>query len=204
VARILLVIDNLEFGGGERVFLQLVDGLKTRFEFSVAAMSGGRFEVRTKELGIKFFPLDMTRQLTFKPIRQIRNIIRQNKIDIVHSQGARADFFARLSGKIADSPHILCTLAMPVEGFDVGFLRKKIYRFADQISERYVDRFIVVSESLRKTLTADRGIPPQKIVRIYNGIELDKFRPDQKQVELRKHWGIPPEVPLIGAIGRLV
>ncbi len=30
--RILLVIDNLEFGGGERVFLQLAAGLRDRFE----------------------------------------------------------------------------------------------------------------------------------------------------------------------------
>jgi glycosyltransferase involved in cell wall biosynthesis len=74
----------------------------------------------------------------------------------------------------------------------------------DQISERYVDRFIVVSESLRKTLTEGRGIPGERVVRIYNGIELDQFHPDLKRSNLRKQWGITTEAPIIGAIGRLV
>jgi glycosyltransferase involved in cell wall biosynthesis len=204
VERILLVIDNLEFGGGERVFLQLATGLRDRFEIFVASTQGGEFESRLKELGIKLLRVDMNRRLSWRPITQIRDIIRQNKIDLVHSQGARADFFTRIAGRVAPAPCILCTLAMPVEGFDVSPLRKRIYRFMDHLTERYVDRFIVVSESLRKTSIENRGIPPQRIVKIYNGIELDQFRPDQKQVSLREHWGITPQVPLIGAIGRLV
>jgi len=93
---------------------------------------------------------------------------------------------------------------MPVEGFEIGLLRKKIYRLMDQVSERYVDRFIVVSEFLRKTLTEGRGISDERVVRIYNGIELDQFHPDLKRSNLRKQWGITTEAPVIGAIGRLV
>ena len=167
-------------------------------------MSGGRFEVRMKELDVNFFPVDMSRQLTFKPIRQIKNIILQNKIDIVHSQGARADFFARLSGKIADSPHIICTVAMPVEGFNVIALKKILYRFLDQISGRYVERFIVVSDSLKTLLTEGRGVPLERVVRIYNGIEADQYHPHMKETDLRNQWSIPSEAPLIGAIGRMV
>jgi glycosyltransferase involved in cell wall biosynthesis len=93
---------------------------------------------------------------------------------------------------------------MPVEGFDVGFLRKKIYRLADQISARYVERFIVVSDSLRTTLIEGRGISSQRVVRIYNGIELHQYHPDLNETSLRNNWGIPPSAPLVGAIGRMV
>jgi glycosyltransferase involved in cell wall biosynthesis len=202
--KVLLVIDNLEFGGGERVFLQLAAGLKDRFEIFVAATHGGEFEGRLRELDIQFFSVNMGRRLSWKPVTQLRDIIRQNKIALVHSQGARADFFARVAGRIANAPHILCTLAMPVEGFDVGFLRKKIYRLADQISARYVERFIVVSDSLRTTLIEGRGISSQLVVRIYNGIELHQYHPDLKETSLRNNWGIPPSAPLVGAIGRMV
>jgi glycosyltransferase involved in cell wall biosynthesis len=146
----------------------------------------------------------MSRQLTLKPIRQIKKIIRNNEIDLVHSQGARADFFARSAGRIANAPHILCTVAMPVEGFEVGPLRKTIYRFMDRLSERYVEKFIVVSESLKNTLIKGRGIPPHRVVRIYNGIELDKYNPKLKKTSFRNNWGIPPAVPIVGAIGRMV
>jgi len=202
--RILYVIDNLEFGGGERVFLQLASGLRERHQISVAANTGGRLTNELKRLGIESFPIDMTRQISYKPIRQIRHIVRHKEIDVVHSQGARADFFARVAGKLSSIPHIICTVTMPVAGFDVGPIRKGIYRFADCLSERYVDRFIVVSNYLRNTLIERRGLPPESVIKIYNGIEVDRYHPDLKEASLRNSWGIPPAAPLIGAIGRMV
>ena len=199
-----MVIDNMEFGGGERVFVQLAAGLRDRFEVSVASMSGGIFEHELKQLGIKFYPVDMSKRFSLKEIRRIKAIIQNNMIDLVHSQGARADFFARIAGRLAGTPHIICTVAMPVEGFDVGLLQKKIYRFMDQLTERYVERFIVVSDSLKQMLMERRGIPVHQVVRIYNGIELSQYHPDAGYGNLRKEWGIPQDVPLIGAIGRMV
>lgn len=201
---ILFVIDGLEFGGGERVFLQLAAGLRDRYQVFVAAMPGGEFENELKQLKIQFLSVDISRRISFKPICQIKDIIRNNKIDLVHSQGARADFFARVAGRLAGVPNILCTIAMPVEGFDTGPLRKKIYRFMDWLSERYVERFIVVSDSLKKTLIKRRGISTHQIVRIYNGIELEQYRPNSEYGNLRKEWGVPEDVALIGAIGRMV
>jgi len=200
---ILYVIDGLEFGGGERVFLQLASALRDRYRILVATNTNGRFGHELKMLQIQTVFVDMSRQLSFKSVRQIRDIIRQNGIDLVHSQGARADFFARLSGRVADPPHILCTVAMPVEGFNVDPLRKIAYRFLDRLSSRYVERFIVVSDSLKRILTEGRGIAPQRVVRIYNGIEVDRYHPDLKETSLRSNWGIGPTAPLIGAIGRM-
>jgi glycosyltransferase involved in cell wall biosynthesis len=74
----------------------------------------------------------------------------------------------------------------------------------DQLSERYVEQFIVVSDSLKKTLIQKRGISSQRVIKIYNGIELDQYHPDAECGNLRKQWGIPDHVPLIGAIGRMV
>jgi glycosyltransferase involved in cell wall biosynthesis len=201
---ILLVIDGLEFGGGERVFLQLVSGLKDRYRVSVATNTTGKFAQELNKLDIQIFSVDMSRQLSLRPIRQIRDIILQNRIALVHSQGARADFFARLAGRMANSPHILCTVAMPVEGFDVTPLRKQIYRFIDRFSENYVDRFLVVSDALKHFFTVERGISTERVVRIYNGIELYEYQPNLKGNNLRNEWGIPDAEPIVGAIGRLV
>lgn len=198
------MIDGLEFGGGERVFLQLVSGLRDHYSVFAATHTTGRFAYELGRIGIELFPVDMSKQLTLNPIRQIKNIIRNNAIDLVHSQGARADFFARLAGRIANAPNIVCTIAMPVEGFEVKPLRKTIYRFMDRLSGRYVKKFIAVSESLRKALTEERGIASERVVTIYNGIELDKYHPNLKETSLRDQWDIAPETPVVGAIGRMV
>jgi glycosyltransferase involved in cell wall biosynthesis len=202
--RILFVIDGFEFGGGERVFLQLALRLKERHHVFVATHASGNFAHKLKMLGIEPFSVNMNRTLAFKPIRQIKDIISQYEIDLVHSQGARADFFARAAGGITKAPHVLCTVAMPVEGFDVGSLKKGIYRFMDHLLGHFVERFIVVSDSLKSTLVEGRGISDQRVVRIYNGIELDKYNPDMKKNSLRDQWDIPLAVPLVGAIGRMV
>ena len=198
------MIDGLEFGGGERVFLQLASGLKDRYRISVATNTDGEFARELRKLDIQTFSVEMHRQLALKPIRQIRDIILQNRIALVHSQGARADFFARIAGRISDSPQILCTVAMPVEGFEVTSLRKRVYRFIDQLSENYVDRFLVVSNALERSLILGRGISSERVVRIYNGIEVTEFQPTLQMNNLRDEWGIPHSEPLVGAIGRLV
>lgn len=202
--RILFVIDGLEFGGGERVFLQLAAELRNHFEVFAAAMPGRNFEKKLREFGIRFYPVDMSRQLSLKPIRQLKNIVDNQKIDILHSQGARADFFARVAGGMHEDSHLLCTIATIVEGFDISPFRKKVYRLFDRFTERWVEKFIVVSDSLKSTLTEKRGIPASKVVRIHNGIELKEYRPGICEDTLRDKWRISKELPLIGAIGRMV
>ena len=201
---LLYVIDNMEFGGGERVFLQLASALRDHFKVFVAASPGGRFEEGLSGLGIRLIPVDMRQRLSFKPISELVRIIKEKKITLVHSQGGRADFFARVAGKMARVPYIVSTVAMPVEGYDVGRWRKAVYIFLDRLTERYVDRFIVVSEVLKETLIKGHKIPPHKVVRIYNGIEIERYRHDATYADLRKEWRVPSHVPLIGAIGRLV
>ena len=208
--RILFVIDGLEFGGGERGFAQVAIGLRDRFEVFVASMAGGTFEHELRQFGIKIYPVDMSRRLSLKPVRQIKEIIRNNKIDLVHSQGARTDFFARIAVRIQKPrTRIVSTIQMPVEGYDVGALRKGVYRFFDRFSKRYVDRFVTVSEVLKKTLIDQHKIPEGKVVKIYNGIEIEEYRPNGKEVrsqksEVRREFGLAKNVPVIGAIGRMV
>jgi len=203
-SKILYVIDGLEFGGGERVFLQLALALRDRYQVFVATNASGKFACELDKLQIRSFPVNMSRQFSLRPICQIRDIVRRKNIDLVHSQGARADFFARIASRLAGVRYILCTIAMPVEGFEVRPFRKRIYRLMDRSTESCVERFIVVSESLKKTLIDQLEISDERIVTIHNGIELDKFHPDLKRSNLRKHWGITTDAPIIGAIGRLV
>ena len=208
---ILFVIVNLTFGGGERVFSQVIRGLnKEKFDVFVACQPGGIFEEKLREVGIKIEPLDMTSRYNLGTISQLKKIIETKNIQIVHSQDGRADFFARIAGKIANVPVIISSVAMLVEGYDVNIFRKVLYILMDRWSERCVDKFIVLSEVLRHTLIERHGIEPEKIVKIYNGIEIDEYKPNNERgirIEdsgLRKEFGFRNDVPVIGTIGRLV
>jgi glycosyltransferase involved in cell wall biosynthesis len=99
---------------------------------------------------------------------------------------------------------------MPVEGFNVSTIKRLIYIALNRFSERFVDKFIVVSKALRKGMIEGHKTEPQKVVKIYNGIEIDEYRIDDEgevihgKSKLRKELCLENNVPVIGAIGRLV
>ncbi|MBA7674568.1 D-inositol-3-phosphate glycosyltransferase [subsurface metagenome] len=203
--KILYVIENIYFGGGERAFAQIINGLdKGKYEIYVTCLPGGIFEDKIKTFA-KLLPFDLRNRFNLTRIYRLTKIMKAKNIQIVHSQGGRADFFARIAAKMAKVPAVVSTVAMPVEGFDVGLLRKGIYVILDRFSERFVDRFIVVSEALRDRLIKKHKIPSRKVVKICNGIEVEEFRKSLVSTnKIREEFNIKPDVQLVGTIGRLV
>lgn len=200
---ILFVIDNLEFGGGERGFLQIIQTLvREGWQVSVASHPGGVFEDEVRESGAAFLPLNMESRLGLRTIFHLRRIIRRGGFCIVHSQGTRADFFSRVSSLGVGRARNVCTVQMPIEGFDVAQSRKALYQSLDRLSACQVDRFIVVSEALKKQLIEGRGIDPGKVRLIYNGVETESCA--LVEYGACSGSGFLRDERLIGAVGRLV
>ena len=112
--KILYVIENIFFGGGERAFVQIINGLdKERYEIYVASAPGGEF---TEKIGdsAQILPLELRNRFNLTRIYQLAKIMREDNIQLVHSQGGRADFFARMAAERAKVPAVISTLAMPV------------------------------------------------------------------------------------------
>ncbi|MBI4593098.1 MAG: glycosyltransferase [Candidatus Rokubacteria bacterium] len=206
---VLFVIDNLEFGGGERGFLQLVRALTVEsWPVGVASQPGGVFEAGVREAGAVFFPLDMTSRLGVRTILRLRRIVVENGFRIVHSQGARADFLVRLAlWRLGRVRHV-CTLQMPVEGFNVGPIRRALYQVLDRLTARRVDRFIVVSRALQSLLVDRRGVAPARVRLIPNGVEIDDEEPAPRRRAAARAvmaaLGLASDTRLVGAVGRLV
>ncbi len=202
--RILYIIDGMEFGGGERVFLQIIKGLMSKYSVFAAAAPQGWYAEQLKSLGVPFYDINLQRHRIPKTVFEIKKIIEFNRIRIIHSQGARADFVSRLAGRFAKVDVNICTLAMPVEGFDVPKLTKTLYRFLDFLTEQYVDRFIVVSDSLHRTIAQRKGEVSHRITRIYNGIELNQFARIHTAESVRPELGLNENDLVVGAVGRMV
>ena len=206
--KILYIIDNITFGGGERGFAQIINNInKDKFEIYAACLHSGLFVDRIKDKA-NIIPLDLTNQLNLFNIFKIIKIIRDNNIDIVHSQGSRADFYSRIASRLTrhnNLPAVVCTVQMPPEGFDVGIIKKVIYVGIDRLTERFVDRFTVVSKALEKCLIETHKIPINRVKLINNGIETGEYEYNNEAAEkIRAELGIEKDTVLIGTIGRLV
>lgn len=204
--KILYVIDNIEFGGGERVLAQLVGALKDRYEILFACQPGGLLDERLRQLGVAIRPLDFRRQVSPSRVFLLSSIIREEGVHLVHSMGARADFSARIAARLAGAPVVVSTIAMLVEGYDVPFFKRALYRAGIRLSERLCDGFIAVSNAVRRVLVEGHRISEEKVVTIYNsGVELDVFTPNARNgFQLKRTLGLDPEGPVVGTIGRLV
>jgi glycosyltransferase involved in cell wall biosynthesis len=206
--KLLFVIDNIEFGGGERVFAQIINGLMHKpYELFLASNPGKELYQAINRRAVRCLPVDFSNRMNVSSLKSLIRMIKQNGIDIVHAQGGRAEFYARAASRIAGSVRYVSTIAMPVEGYDVSGLRRTIYCFLDRFTEKYVDRFIVVSDVLKRQMIEGHGVPAEKVIRIYNGIETLHYDPDRGASDnprVKADWGFRSEDRVVGAVGRLV
>ncbi len=205
--RILFVIDGLEFGGGERVFSQIINGLpEDRFETFLATAPNAALQKALSAKNCSFFAVDFSKRYNPAHLIKLVRIIKDRRIDIVHGQGARAEFYARLAAGLTGKKYV-ATVAMPVEGYDVGNVKRFLYRTLDRFSEKFVDYFLVVSSVLEKSMIQDHGIPQEKVIKIYNGIETDYYKLDSQEEgrsKIRREYSVTDSEILIGSLGRLV
>lgn len=201
------MIENERYGGGERAFAQLINGLdKEHFEVYAACLTGNpASDVFAREIGgsARIINLDLRRLISPGAVSELRKIVHDKNIAIVHSQGARADFYARLAARLAGAAAV-STVAAPVEEYDVNFLKKLIYTALDRLLYSSTNRYIAVADHLRRKLVDGRGVSPGKVVRIYNGIDARLYNcPAEQSAGARSAYNVPAGSFLVAAFCRL-
>lgn len=205
--RVLYVIENQRYGGGERAFAQLICGLdKSRFDVHAACLTGTPgSDIFAAEIArhAKVLRLDLRWLLNLLTVPRLRRLVTENGIQIVHSQGSRADFYCRLALAGSEIKHV-CTVASPVEEYDVGALKKAVYIAADRFLASSVDKFIAVAGHIARKLR-EKGVPKEKLTVIYNGVDADAYYcPPADAAAARAAHKVPAGAFLVSAFCRLV
>jgi glycosyltransferase involved in cell wall biosynthesis len=104
---------------------------------------------------------------------------------------------------LARVPRRLATfqLVTPVPRFGrtVGALRALNRR----LQYRTLHHGIAVSAGNRRLLIEQYGFPAARLALIPNAVDIERFRPRERDTTLRAAWGVPPGTPLLGVVGRL-
>jgi glycosyltransferase involved in cell wall biosynthesis len=127
------------------------------------------------------------------------SIIRKEKVQILwaRSLGDKL-FWGRLAGKMAKVPIILASIHfMGLKG------QKSIIGPLNKSLTPLTDRIIAVSDNQRRYLIEEEGLPPEKMIVIFNGIDLETFRPHRDPEEMRKSLDIPQGYSLVGQTAKL-
>jgi glycosyltransferase involved in cell wall biosynthesis len=192
------------YGGAEKVAYEFVRRLDpTRFESFLCTTraphptreeSVARDRVELAAQGIKVLDLNRESHFELSPWRRVFALLRRESIDIVHAHMPRASVPAAILARLAGVPVVIShEHGSELEG-----------KTARRLLDRYIvatlsTKMLAVSEWDRTNIIASEGIPPQRIDVLHNGIP----SPPERGPDLRVELGLAPEVPLIGAVGRL-
>jgi len=191
------VIQNLNFGGMERVLHGLASELPQRgFEIHLVVLEFyGHFADGLEDRVTMHQAPAMSRFSLLHP-RTLARTIRGIAPDIVHThagvwlKGARA---ARLAG-VRVIVHTEHGRPDPVPLID---------RLIDNVASRQTDAVLAVSEQLATILRRQVVHNPSRVRVLTNGVDTRKILPAPDASALRRALHLPVDAPIIGSIGRL-
>lgn len=159
---ILLFTRTMGLGGTENVVLQLCEILKPQVHNIVVCSRGGVNEKKLDEMGIKHYSVpDITIKnpiTVIKIVTELKRIIRQEKITVIHSHHRMAAFYAR----VAANSNIIQIVNAHNTFYDKKMLTKIAYKKAN---------IIAVGEQVKKNLVEYFGISADKVAVIHNAIK---------------------------------
>jgi glycosyltransferase involved in cell wall biosynthesis len=133
----------------------------------------------------------------FRVSREMVNVIRTNRIDVIHSISYPAALYAGIAGAWTRTPHIWHEHNIK----RIHRVNRPIYRRVGKTCSWVVGPSDAVTGNLRSA-----GIERSKLRTVYNGIDLSRFRNDDSEdVEsLKRELGISEGETAIGLFGQML
>jgi glycosyltransferase involved in cell wall biosynthesis len=192
---ILHTIETGGPGGAETVLVSLASRIaKDRFRSLALLPYRGWLSEQLEKEGIPVTIAQSTAWHDLRLPREMVRIIRQEKIDLVHSHLADQNFYTCLVGRLEGTRTVATYHGLPGLS-STGDLRSGIKSW---VVREWADRIVVVSDYLKSSLTA-RKFPADRTVRIHNGVDIQRFQSSQTG-SFRAELGIRNGTKLVGMI----
>ncbi|MDM8554708.1 glycosyltransferase family 4 protein [Desulfococcaceae bacterium HSG7] len=202
--KILHLISSRGLYGAERIVINLIAAMDHRcFVHQLALL---RVE---KNPNIEFIEAVREKQavshivlcrkwIDMEALRQVRKLIKQERIDIVHCHEMKGRLYGLLA-TIGTKTRIITTNHNWIRS---DFL-VSCFESMDAFYIRFFPKIIAVSPEVQK-LMCRYLVPDKKIQVIINGIDMNEFQQDKAARNMiRKELGINRNISLIGAFGRI-
>ncbi|MFX0136788.1 MAG: glycosyltransferase family 4 protein [Candidatus Hodarchaeota archaeon] len=131
------------------------------------------------------------------------SIFKKYKFNIVHTHSSKPGFLGRLAAKIAGVQVIIHT----VHGFAFHQFSSKwnilIFQLLEKIAGLAADKIILLNKTDFEYAIKNRIANVGKLIKIYNGIPLDKFDFEIDIQKKKYSLNIPNDYFIVGSVGRL-
>jgi glycosyltransferase involved in cell wall biosynthesis len=150
---------------------------------------------------VDLFPLRLRKPSHLAAALRLARIIRERRVDILHSHLFYGSLFASPIGWICQVPLIIETPHVR-EQWRQGWFKSRF--IVDRLIGRFVHHYIAVSEANARYLIEEKQLPARKITVIHNGCDIERFDPDLPPPSgLRESLGFGRVDPVLVVAGRL-
>jgi glycosyltransferase involved in cell wall biosynthesis len=214
--RVLYINPGIHIGGAERSLILLLKGIdKSKITPIVVAFGEGAFLSAVRELGITSYPVKLSsgvvkltklyRKYSLSSyasnlgaicsvILSLSQLIRKQRIALVHTNGIKAHFLGGFAAKLCRVP-----LVWHVRDFIPPGVEKDAFLLLASVMP---DRIIVNSDAVGMQFSSSMKAY-KKVVRIYNAVDLTEFNLSVQARGVREEFRIPNSAPLVGLIAHL-
>ena len=190
------------FGGTERHIFEVTKRLDRDkyIPFVCCLKLKKRMKEVFKENDVQVMELPLQKIYGFQAIKygmKLIEFIKKEKIKIIQTFHILPDLYVPIVAKIAGTPVIISSRR------DLGFDRKKGHLFVQKGINVLVDKIIVNSNAVKKTLIRNEQVSSLKITKIYNGVEMKNNKSIVDGQALRKKMGIEPSCFVVGLLSNM-
>ena len=197
----MAAIHSMIVGGAERICQDILLRIdRDRFNPVLLCMreAGPLAETVAKE-GIKVYSNLTSDKYDFTVALRLQRIMRQEEIHALETFGSGEKlFWGRLCAKWAGVPAITSSLHKTFikgKAHSVEFLNRMLWGLNDRI--------IAIGEASKDYLVNCERVPEKKVTVIYNGVDLEKFKPRSPELRIKSELGVPEENQVVGILAVL-
>ena len=121
----------------------------------------------------------------------------------MHTHNSKAGILGRLAARWNHVPSVIHT----VHGFafheEESWFFRRLFILLERMAARWCDQMIAISQPMVEWAGREKIAPPEKFVKIYSGIEVERFRNETPSPQLKSRFGIQPEETVIGVVSKL-
>ncbi len=195
--RVMFVNTSLEVGGAETLLVNLVrrmDRERITPEICCLKEKGALGEMLADEMPV--FSDLLGSKYDLRIVGRLTRLFRERRIDAVVTVGAGDKmFWGRLAARRARVPVVASALHSTGWPDGVGRLNRLLTPLTDM--------FIAVAEPHARYLVERERFPAEKVCVIPNGVDVDRFRPQPADPQLRRAIGLPDDAPVAGILAAL-
>jgi len=192
--RILLVTMGMDIGGAETHILELAKELKRRKNEVFVVSNGGKYVEELEQSGIEHIwaPLHNKKINNMaKSYNKIEKVIKEKKIDLVHSHTRISSFICGKLQKKIKFPFVTSAHWT----FKVTPLLKLMTNWGENV--------VAVSEDIKEYLINNYGVEKENIFVTVNGIDTEKFSKDIDYSDIAEEFNLVKNSNRIVYISRL-